>query len=61
MLSTENNFVSAEYAKFTYLCRRWMSGFTEIYIRVPTTNTYYINHVSSTPQCTVDSNSELTA
>ena len=62
-LSIENQFVTTSNAKFTYLMRRWMSGITEIYINIPTTNTYYINHLKSTPNYSIDKNStiELTA
>jgi hypothetical protein len=39
-----------------------MSGITEIYINIPTTNTYYINHIPSTPNYNIDEDStELTA
>lgn len=48
-LSVSNMFVETPNAPFTYMVRRWMSGLTELYVQVPTTNTYYINHVPSTP------------
>ena len=55
-------FVSTPNAKFTYLVRRWMSGTTEVYVHVPTTNTYYINHLSSTPNYAINEDTqELTA
>jgi len=38
-----------------------MSGFTEIYIHIPTTNTYYINHVPSTPMYGIGESDQLTA
>jgi hypothetical protein len=39
-----------------------MSGITEIYINIPTTNTYYINHLSSTPNYSINEDlTELTA
>jgi hypothetical protein len=31
-----------------------MSGVTEIYVHIPTTNTYYINHISSTPNYNIN-------
>lgn len=61
-LSVENQFISAANTKFTYLFRRWMSGITEIYVHIPTTNTYYINHVASTPNYNIDEDTtELSA
>jgi len=61
-LSVENQFVSQPNARFTYLYRRWMSGLTEIYVHVPTTNTYYVNHLPSTPNYTITPEiTELTA
>ena len=61
-LSVENQFISAANAKFTYLFRRWMSGITEIYVHIPTTNTYYINHVASTPNYNINEDTtELSA
>lgn len=60
-MSVENQFVTTPDARLTYLVRRWMSGITELYVQVPTTNTYYINHVSSTPGYNIDEGSELTA
>ena len=56
-LSVENQFISAANVKFTYLLRRWMSGITELYVHIPTTNTYYINHVPSTPDYNIDEDS----
>jgi hypothetical protein len=57
-LSVSNMFVETPAAPFTYLVRRWMSGFTELFVRVPTTNTYYINHVPSTPNYNIGSSKE---
>jgi hypothetical protein len=56
-LSVENQFVTTANAKFTYLFKRWMSGITEIYVHIPTTNTYYINHLSSTPNHSINEDS----
>lgn len=63
MVSSENFFTSEDNVAVTYLFRRWMSGVTEIYLHVPTTNTYYINHVPSTPGYTIsdDKSAALTA
>ena len=39
-----------------------MSGITEIYVHIPTTNTYYINHVASTPNYSINEDTtELSA
>ena len=61
-LSVENHLTSQANANFTYLFRRWMSGMTEIYVHIPTTNTYYINHVPSSPNYNINETiTELTA
>jgi len=33
-----------------------MSGVSELYVYVPTTNTYYINHIEGDPGCTLYGN-----
>lgn len=38
--------------QLNYIMKRWMSGYTELYINLPTTHTYYLNHVLGTPHCT---------
>lgn len=39
--------------RLNYIMKRWMSGYTELYVNLPTTHTYYLNHVLGTPNCTV--------
>lgn len=51
-----NNFATA-YKDVAVDCdcivKLWSSGLNELYINIPTTNTYYISHIQGTPQCDV--------
>lgn len=48
-----SNFLTSESnAKCSYIIKRYMSGIVEVYIYIPTTNTYYLNHVAGVPGCT---------
>lgn len=58
---TENRFVSADCADAEYFIRRWKSGVTEMYVHVQTTNTYYVNHLPSTPGYSINPSDTLTA
>lgn len=58
---TENRFVSADCVDAEYFIRRWKSGVTEMYIHVQTTNTYYVNHLPSTPGYSIKPSDTLTA
>ena len=50
---TLSNFLtSTTNAKCSYILKRYMSGITELYVYVPTTNTYYLDHVNGLPGCT---------
>jgi len=38
----------------TYIMKRWMSGVTELYINIPTTNTYYLANAYGAADCVRD-------
>ena len=38
----------------TYIMKRWMSGVTELYISIPTTNTYYLANAYGAADCIRD-------
>lgn len=46
-----NHLVYNDNAECTYILKRYASGISELYINIPTTNTYYINHVIGVPNC----------
>ena len=51
-----SNFLTSDAnAKCSYVIKRYMSGIVEALIYVPTTNTYYIDHVNGIPGCTMHS------
>ena len=48
-----SNFLAHdENAACSYIWMKYASGYNEVYVHVPTTNTYYINHVDGLPGCT---------
>ena len=51
---TANTVQTSKNIKLNYIMKRWMSGYTELYINLPTTGTYYLNHVLGTPNCTTN-------
>lgn len=57
--NTLNTVCNCKNADLNYIMKRWMSGYTELYISLPTTNTYYLNHILGTPNCTVNPNDVL--
>lgn len=51
-----NTVYSKNNIPLNYIMKRWMSGYTELYINLPTTGTYYLNHVLGVPNCTTNPN-----
>ena len=41
-----------EISTLTYIMKRWMSGMTELFINIPTTNTYYLANTYGAADCT---------
>lgn len=52
-ISVSNFLSSYQVADFSYVMKRYTSGMTEIFIYIPTTNTYYLPHVDGSSYCTV--------
>ena len=52
-MTLSNFLTSDDSADFSYITKRWNSGVTEIYVYIPTTNTYYIAHAGSESGCGV--------
>ena len=52
-LSTDENDlpINVDIESSTYIMKRWMSGITELYINVPTTNTYYLPNQFGASNC----------
>lgn len=46
-----NFLTSTANAECSYVMKRYASGVTELYVYLPTTNTYYIGHVDGLPDC----------
>lgn len=61
------NGVETELDGITYIYKKWISGINELYVNVPSTNTYYFNHISGVTACKyseeeiVRPNTQLTA
>ena len=55
-VDTYNPVCKQDNAQLNYIMKRWMSGYTELYINIPSTGTYYLNHVLGTPNCTTNPN-----
>lgn len=55
-VDTNNPVCKQDNAPLNYIMKRWMSGYTELYINIPSTGTYYLNHVLGTPNCTTNPN-----
>ena len=58
-VDTYNTVCIANNVDLNYIMKRWMSGYTEIYINLPTTNTYYLNHILGTPNCTTNPDEKI--
>lgn len=48
----EDEMSLTEISSLTYIMKRWMSGMTELYINIPTTNTYYLANTYGAADCT---------
>lgn len=49
-----HNFLTSDSnPRFSYIRKHWYSGINELYIYLPTTNTYYISHVNGSSGCQV--------
>lgn len=59
MLSVSNFLSSYQAENFSYIMKRYTSGVTELFIYVPTTNTYYLPHVDGSSYCVVDKDIEI--
>ena len=46
--------IPLEPTDITYIMKRWMSGVTELYINIPTTNTYYLANAYGAADCVRD-------
>ena len=52
--SEEGDIEPLEPTDITYIMKRWMSGVTELYINIPTTNTYYLANAYGAADCVRD-------
>ena len=54
-LQLSNFLTSDTNAQCSYVLKRYTSGLVELYLYIPTTNTYYLNHLEGIPNCTLSS------
>ena len=48
----DDEYNYTDISSLTYIMKRWMSGMTELYINIPTTNTYYLANTYGAADCT---------